>query len=258
MPSTLDKTVSSFSVTLPAEDVHRGPLILVNRDHPLSGGQGGAPSLASLTLMGGASAPILLAPMAEFMLRQLLLACDGQRDIVPVSGYRSAREQQLIYDQSMMENGREFTQKYVARVQQSEHQTGLAIDLGENRPEVDFICPAFPDSGACRRFAALAAQFGFIRRYPKEKESLTGIAFEPWHFRYVGFPHAAIMEEYGLCLEEYIQWLKNFCLNDPLYFGGYAVYFCPAQGPQTRIPILSGSDYLLSGNNWDGFVVAVR
>lgn len=258
MKSTQDKTATLFSLALPLSDLQSGPLILVNRHHPLPTGSGGEPSLRSLTLMGGAQSPVLLEPMAEFMLRQLLLACDAQEEITAVSGYRSAREQKFIYDQCLMENGREFTQKYVARVQESEHQTGLAIDLGENREEVDFIRPDFPDSGACRRFAALASQFGFIRRYPGDKEHITGIACEPWHFRYVGFPHSAVMEEYGMCLEEYIDWIKQYPASSPLTFGDCQIYFCPAEGEQTMVPVLPGGDYLISGNNWDGWVIALR
>ena len=62
----------------------------------------------------------------------------------------------------------------------AEHQTGLAIDLGENGPEVDFLCPAFPDSGPCGALRRRAADFGFVLRYPKGKENVTGIGYEPW------------------------------------------------------------------------------
>lgn len=83
-------------------------------------------------------------------------------------------------------------------------RTGLAIDLGENVPELDFIRPSFPDTGICGTFRARAAEFGFILRYPKGKEAVTGIGWEPWHFRYVGVPFAREIADRGLTLEEYL------------------------------------------------------
>lgn len=121
----------------------------------------------------------------------------------------------------------------MARPGCSEHQTGLAIDLGENGPEVDFLCPAFPDSGPCGALRRRAADFGFVLRYPKGKENVTGIGYEPWHFRYVGWPHAKLMEEKHLVLEEYLEWLHDFPLGgEPLRFRGlgrlFELYYLPA------------------------------
>ena len=78
------------------------------------------------------------------MLDQLLAAVGSVGAIVPVSGYRPRAEQQAIWEDALAEHGKAFTETYVARPGCSEHQTGLAIDLGENGPEVDFLCPAFP------------------------------------------------------------------------------------------------------------------
>ena len=86
----------------------------------------------------------------------------------------------------------------------SEHQTGLAIDLGLRGPEIDFIRPDFPYEGVCQRFRERAADFGFVERYPAGKEAVIGIAHEPWHFRYVGPSHAREMVHRGLVLEEYL------------------------------------------------------
>ena len=138
------------------------------------------------------------------MLDQLLAAVDGAGTIIPVSGYRPQTEQQAIWDDTLAEHGSAFTETYVARPGCSEHQTGLAIDLGEDVPDLDFIRPSFPDSGACGAFRRAAARYGFLQRYCREKEALTGIAAEPWHFRYVGRPHARIMTDRGLVLEEYL------------------------------------------------------
>lgn len=147
---------------------------------------------------------ILLREHVRKQLFALLEEVNGWEEIVPVSGWRSLEEQQEIYRSSLRENGEEFTRKFVALPGCSEHQTGLAIDLGLKMEKIDFICPDFPQEGICQRFRERAAAYGFIERYQKEKEHITGISAEPWHFRYVGCPHAERMNRMGLCLEEYV------------------------------------------------------
>ncbi len=119
-----------------------------------------------------------------------------------------------IEDDTMRKEGARFTESYVAHPGCSEHQTGLAIDLGERREEIDFIRPDFPYTGICQTFRELAPQYGFVERYPKGKEGVTGIAWEPWHFRYVGCPHAQIMTKHGWVLEEYLDYLKEMQLSE--------------------------------------------
>lgn len=176
-------------------------LVLANRDHPVTG------EPADLVSVSSEYPEIKLRKAAQTALTQLLHAIGGGQKIVPVSGYRSRNEQEKIYESSLQENGYEFTQKYVAIPGYSEHQTGLAIDLALNREPIDFIRPHFPCDGICGEFRNQAVQYGFIERYPQGKEHLTGIAYEPWHFRYVGYPHAEIMSKNGLTLEEYIKTL---------------------------------------------------
>lgn len=153
---------------------------------------------------------ILLEREAVCALSHIMERLDGWKFIVPVSGWRSLEEQQQIYEKSLRENGPEFTVKFVAMPGHSEHQTGLAIDLGLRLPKIDFIRPSFPYEGICQKFRELAPAYGFIERYPKGKEHITGIAHEPWHFRYVGVPHAEIMVKHGWTLEEYHKYQKPF------------------------------------------------
>ena len=172
------------------------PLILVNARHACPGG------VPNLIPVGGS--PVLLDWQAAQALEALMEELDGWQSIVPVSGWRSFEEQTGIYQSSLAENGPAFTRKYVALPGHSEHQTGLAIDLGLRGPEIDFIRPDFPSEGVCQRFRGRAADFGFVERYPAGKEAVTGIAHEPWHFRYVGPSHAREMVHRGLVLEEYL------------------------------------------------------
>ncbi len=148
---------------------------------------------------------ILMERRAAAALRALLARLDAFDKIIPVSGFRSQAEQQAIWDETMSSHGPDYTKSYVAIPGCSEHQTGLAIDLAANRPDIDFICPDLPYDGVYGEFRRLAPEYGFILRYPRGKEHITQISEEPWHFRYIGTPHAQIITENGLVLEEYMQ-----------------------------------------------------
>ena len=175
-------------------------LILVNRRHALPED---CPARELVPVHSGYP-NVLLEAEAARQLNRLMDGLDGWKFILPVSGWRSMEEQKALYLQSLRENGKEFTEKYVAFPGCSEHQTGLAIDLGLIGPDVDFIRPDFPEEGICRLFRRRMAAYGFVERYPAGKEDVTGIAYEPWHFRYVGVPHAEEMARQGLTLEEYL------------------------------------------------------
>lgn len=204
----------------------------------------------------------------------LVSGCCGGREqadickesIALVSGYRSEKEQTDIYESSLKENGAEFTAKFVALPNHSEHQTGFAIDLGLEKENIDFICPDFPYEGICEKFRTAAPQYGFIERYRKGKENITKIAPEPWHFRYVGFPHSAIISENNFALEEYIEYLKQFSANGThLKYGNgktcFEIFYVQAEkAGSTKIMLPYNTDdavsaYEISGNNVDGFVV---
>ena len=175
------------------------PLILVNAAHPLRETEPPALAAPDPRYPG-----VLMEREAARMLADCVRAVGGEGRIVPVSGWRSRAEQQAIWDGTMAREGEAFTRQYVACPGCSEHQTGLAVDLGLAGPHIDFIRPDFPDEGVCRAFRLRAADYGFILRYPAGKEHITGIAHEPWHFRYVGAPHAARMAARNLTLEEYL------------------------------------------------------
>jgi D-alanyl-D-alanine dipeptidase/carboxypeptidase len=195
---------------------------------------------------------------AAALLEQLMSEIHGWSGIVPVSGWRSQEEEQAIWDGSMREYGAGFTQKYVARPGCSEHLTGLAIDLGLRQEQVDFIRPDFPDSGICRTFRKRAAAFGFIQRYPADKEPITGIACEPWHFRYVGVPHAEIMIRLGLTLEEYHDFLKQHPYDvRPLVYERENLVFELSYLSAEKTEDLETESFsgMVSGDNSDGFIV---
>ena len=207
-------------------------------------------------------AGILLTQRASSLLNQLIQACGAEENIVPVSGYRTLKEQTLLFQQSLRENGEVFTRRYVALPDCSEHQTGLAIDVGLKKEEIDFIRPEFPDHGICGAFKEKAPDFGFIERYQPGKEIVTGISSEPWHFRYVGYPHSKIMDEQGAVLEEYIAFLKGCAYpKNPLIFMGHTheiqiSYIRLYENEEVCIPEPEGI-WQLSGNNVDGVILTV-
>ena len=238
------------TVSLPREKVFTGPLVLVNRQHPLKTAVGN-----TLTAVDSRHPEILLDRQAARLLAACIQKVGGGAEIVPVSGWRSQTEQQHIWDDTLAESGADFTRKYVAYHGCSEHQTGLAIDLGKAAGHIDFIRPAFPYDGICGAFRRAAAAYGFIERYQRSKESLTGIAREPWHFRYVGAPHAQLMQQNGLCLEEYTDFLREGPRSCPLPDGRLAqVFYVPCAGEETEIQLPDGCCQI-SGDNVGGFVV---
>lgn len=229
--------------------IHSGLLILVNSEHPIQHME--RPVLAPAV----PGSDILLDTRAAAMLSGLISRLGAAGEIVPVSGWRSAEEQQEIWDGSMRENGAEFTRKYVALPGCSEHQTGLAIDLALRADSIDFIRPEFPYDGICGRFRALAADYGFVERYKSGKEDITGISAEPWHFRYVGRPHARIMCDMGLCLEEYVEYLRSYPYPERLLEVRGEIYEAEVGFAGARDALgLPDAPYQVSGNNVDGYI----
>ena len=117
------------------------------------------------------------------------------------SGYRSFADQRYIYNGYAAQSGKEAADRFSARAGHSEHQSGLAFDV--NLPDLDQLLTSFGDSPVGKWIAENAHRYGFIIRYPEDKESVTGYMYEPWHLRYVGEELAAAMYESGLTLEEY-------------------------------------------------------
>lgn len=115
------------------------------------------------------------------------------------SGYRSYNYQQQVLDSFIQKRGLDYAKKYVAPPETSEHQTGLAIDFAS------FQDGNYQESLTEEEIEWLqnnAYQFGFILRYPKGKESITGYNYEPWHYRYVG-DLSYILYNFDITLEEY-------------------------------------------------------
>ncbi|MFP5313775.1 MAG: M15 family metallopeptidase [Actinomycetes bacterium] len=132
-------------------------------------------------------------------------AADDGVGLTLVSGYRSYQDQVSTYEHWVAQNGGDTAaaDRISARAGFSEHQTGLAFDVGQD----DGACtlsPCFADTAAGQWMAANAHRFGFILRYPNGAEGITGFSGEAWHYRYVGVDVAQAMRAEGTAtLEEY-------------------------------------------------------
>ena len=127
---------------------------------------------------------------------------------VLLNSYRTIEMQTNSYAYYMNLRGEEYTKKYVAYPGCSEHHTGLAIDVGVllNGKVHRTVEELLEVAHLLRKVWEKLPQYGFILRYPEGKEAVTGIGFEPWHFRYIDSPEIAReMVEKGICFEEYWQ-----------------------------------------------------
>lgn len=115
------------------------------------------------------------------------------------SSYRSYEEQKQIYDDYSDKNGQEYADKYAARPNFSEHQTGLSIDIFSP----GYGMKTFETSPAFTWLNENCYKYGFILRYPKGKENITGYSYEAWHYRYLGKDLAKKVHDENITFDEY-------------------------------------------------------
>lgn len=133
-----------------------------------------------------------------------------------ISAYRTKEYQQKLWEQSIrqkvqqgisVEQAKAEIAKTLAYPGHSEHNTGLAVDFGTE--SADDVEDEFYKSDQGRWLCNNASCFGFILRYPRLKEHITGISYEPWHYRYVGTEAAELIKQSGVCLEEFLHFYSE-------------------------------------------------
>lgn len=136
---------------------------------------------------------------------------DGILNIWVQSAYRSVERQKELYDDSVqkylnqgktLEEAEKLTDEYINKPGSSDHNLGLAVDF-------NYVDNKFENLDGFDWLQENAENYGFILRYPKDKEDITKISYESWHWRYVGEEHAKKMNELKMCLEEYIEYLQE-------------------------------------------------
>lgn len=183
-------------------------LILVNKENRLD--KNYIPNnLVKVTTKTGGDKIVYLEKETYKQIKKLLKDMNKifNTEIVIDSGYRPYEYQMMLLNDLIKQKGKD-AYKSVAVPGTSEHQTGLAVDIGfyKNGKYDD----NFNVNDYFYEFKWIndnAYKYGFIIRYPKDKENITGYIYEPWHLRYVG-DYAKYIYQYNLCLEEYIKIFK--------------------------------------------------
>jgi len=167
---------------------------------------------------------------------------DGVDHFLLSSGYRDFNEQKKLF--------KDMGASYALPAGSSEHNLGLSVDMGSTQMKME-------DAPEGKWLAKHAAEYGFILRYPKNKVDVTGIEFEPWHFRYVGLPHSLIMQKNDWVLEEYLDELQvkkqlTFVLKGKKYQINHYPY-----SRDLKIPIPEDREVEVSGDNRGGVIVTL-
>lgn len=170
---------------------------------------------------------------------------NGFRDFFVNSGYRSFQKQKELYDSAE-------DKSYVQEPGASEHQTGYALDIAY----MGLTGEAFDNSSQGKWLMENAHKYGFILRYPKDKTGITKISYEPWHYRYVGIPHAYYCYENELCFEEYINFLAmggsySISIDKTVY----TVYYATENDGFIDVP--ADKSCKVSSDNMGGYIVVV-
>lgn len=172
----------------PAEPTYINGILVVNKQYPI-------PS----TYDHG------VEPEAQEALNQMIAAAkEAGYSVEAFSGFRSYEYQTTLYNRYVNKDGKEAADRYSARPGYSEHQSGLAFDIGESGNQDLWLTEEFGETPAGKWLMENAHLYGFILRYPKDKENITGFMYESWHYRYVGVEHAKKIFEKHITLEEYL------------------------------------------------------
>lgn len=180
--SLLPASASSISVSA-ARSIDRNPNhldVFVNKSYPLKP----AKYTPKTKTVGGTG--ISLRPEAANAYNKMVKAAkkSGVR-VKLISGYRSYNRQAQLFNQYTRLYGKKYAERISAKPGTSEHQTGLAADVG-NYNGACALQSCFESTPVGKWMKKNSHKYGFILRYPKGQESITGYAYEPWHFRYVG------------------------------------------------------------------------
>lgn len=217
---------------------------------------------------------IMLKPEALTALNNMYAAAckAGKTDMILSSGYRNYAEQNALFSRKVaaISRGMERNEAkdkaatVVAPPGRSEHQTGLSVDLTTKLllKRSDPLIDEFANTTCGKWLVKNSWKYGYILRYQTSKINITGIINEPWHYRFVGSPHAELMNKNGLCLEEYEKFLKDkarISFTDYLNNKYEIAYInLPAGSQVLNIAIDKGSTVEVSKIKGDCYVVTVK
>lgn len=203
--SISNNTATQVSTTVDNSVINEWNLKLVNKDNSVD--RSYVPELEEL------DDGIMFDKRAISYLRNMINAMYkvGIKNVWVQSSYRSYEKQEELFNRKVasyknqgksQEEAERLAQTVVQRPEMSEHNLALAADFNT-------VTNEFEKTKAFEWLQKNAWEYGFVLRYPKDKQDITGIVYESWHWRYVGKEHAKVMKEKGYCLEEYIDYLKG-------------------------------------------------
>lgn len=203
--TTENKTIDKITIVMKKEIELDWNLLLVNTDNKIP--EGYSVSLESIDQYR--SFDIRAVQHLTQMINDIRNA--GISDIWIQSAYRKPEDQQILFEEQVQaymyqgyseKTARELTEKIINKPWHSEHNLGLAVDF-------NYVNREFENTAAFQWLQENAQNYGFVLRYAEEKENITKVSYEPWHWRYVGEEHAKKMKSQNLCLEEYIEQLAE-------------------------------------------------
>lgn len=189
---------SPFYTNIKETDITKDTLMLVNKFHHLA--EAYAPTdIVDISLQYAYEDNQAHEITNSAFIRMANAAKDAGIDLVVNDSYRTYATQEELYDKEVRISGQEEADNYVARPGHSEHQTGYALDINEyGMGKADF-----ETTNAYQWLLANSHKYGFILRYPEDKEYLTGYKFESWHYRYVGIELATKLKSLNITFDEY-------------------------------------------------------
>ena len=247
----LVKAANTERKEITKEQIYKGDLLLVNRDYPVK-----KDSIRSDIINVNHNSELVRGyvifdrnlRLSKYVVKKFLNVVDaagkdGVQHFLMSSGYRDFKEQSKLY--------KEMGSDYALPAGYSEHNLGLSLDVGSTQKKIEKA----PEG---KWIEENVWKHGFVLRYPKNKSNITGIQYEPWHIRYVGLPHSAIMQKKNFTLEEYLEFLKEEKeVSTEVEGKKYTVsYYKVSENTKVNVP--ANKQYEISGNNMDGVIVTVQ
>ncbi|HDX9705241.1 M15 family metallopeptidase [Bacillus thuringiensis] len=247
----LVKAANTEGKEITKEQIYKGDLLLVNRDYPVK-----KDSIRSDIINVNHNSELVRGyvifdrnlRLSKDVVKKFLNVVDaaGKESVnhfLISSGYRDFQEQKQLYEK--------MGSDYALPAGYSEHNLGLSLDIGSTQKKMEKA----PEG---KWIEENVWKHGFVLRYPKNKSNITGIQYEPWHIRYVGLPHSAIMQKKNFTLEEYLEFLKEEKeISTEVEGKKYTVSYYKVSG-NMKVNVPANKQYEISGNNMDGVIVTVQ
>lgn len=266
--TTLPQNYTTIELT--TDDIKRGELVLINNsyNYQYDTTQGGLENLYGSSVayvLSGSNLSVTKHTRDNLNKWLEDFKQTGKKNenesLIIIDAFRSDADQTKLFNWYVDQYGSETeAMKYAQKSGYSEHQSGLCVDIkiwNSDKAATSLLKAEEPYKWIIDN----AHKYGFIQRYPEGKTSITGVAAEPGHFRYIGVAHATAMKQNNAsCLESYIDFLKNYTFDSEHLMvtcdngDEYEIYYSAS----LEVHVPTDKEYTISGNNVDGFIVTIK